>query len=303
MNTEYLKYFIAACEHGSILEASKNLYISAQGLGQGIRRLERSIGIELLESSYNGVRPTAFGEQFYKQALIVTSEYDKLEKMAEEYLQETQKTIKLGTIGHTKFYHSILDCIHKYEKKYPESGLQLEIIQRYKGNELMESIENDTIDIGLMFHTQMPEQFACKTLSDYSPLVLIISRDHPLASQSAIPFEALSDLSFVVAANKDPFTDLLDDLFKEHGMTPNNIFFSTENSNNARLLDSGICSMILRRCYVGAILPFCTNSVAVPIEPETRVAFSLFWKKDREFDNDRQLFLEMLIQYFEILFS
>ena len=303
MNTEYLKYFIAACEHGSILEASKNLFISAQGLGQGIRRLERSIGIELLESSYNGVRPTAFGEKFYSQAMIASKEYDKLEKMAEDYLKEVQKTIKLGTIGQTKFYHGIQDCIHKYEQKYPESGLKLEIIQSYKGNELMESIENGTIDIGLMFHTEMPEQFSCRTLSDYSPLYLIISRDHPLAKEKSVPFEVLKDVSFVVAANEDPFADLLNDLFEQHGMIPNNIFFSTENSNNARLLDSGICSMILRSCYVDSILQFCSNSTAVRIDPDIPVAFSLFWKKCRSFDSDRQLFLDMLIQYFEILFK
>ncbi len=152
-----------------------------------------------------------------------------------------------------------------------------------------------------MFHSRIPEDFSYRTISDPSPIELIISREHPLAEKGSVSFDALKDLPFVVAANNDPFTDLLNDLFRQHGFEPHITFYSTENLNNARLLDSGICSMIVRESYADSILSFCSGSTPVRILPEIPVAFSLVWKSSREFDGDRQLFLEMLADYLKIL--
>lgn len=301
MNTEYLKYFIAACEHGSILEASRTLYITAQGLGKGIRRLEQSLGIKLLESSYNGVCPTEFGEQFYRQALIASNEFDRLQSMADEYRSQVQSRITIGTVGSTKFYYGILDFIQKYQKEHPGSGYALDV-QRLSGDEeLREDLKNGSIDIGLMFHGGKPAGLTYRILSDYSPLELIISQDHPLANKGSVSFDSLKELHFVVAANDDSFTDLLKELFRENGTEPHITFYSTENSNNARLLDSGICSMIVRESYADSILSFCSNSMPVRIVPEIPIAFSLVWNSSREFNSGQQLFVEMLADYFKIL--
>lgn len=301
MNTEYLKYFIAACEHGSILEASKTLYITAQGLGKGIRRLEQSLGIKLLESSYNGVCPTEFGEQFYRQALIASGEFDKLQSMAEDYLARAHSRITIGTVGSTKFYYGILDCIQKYKKEHPASELDPEVRPLQNDAELTESLLADSLDVGLMFHSGMSEDLSYQTISEPSPIELIINADHPLASEESVSFESLKELPFVVAANDDPFTGLLKELFRQHGFEPHITFYSTENSNNARLLDSGICAMIVRKSYADSILSFCSGSIPVRIEPEIPIAFSLVRKNSREFSGDRKLFLEMLAGYLKIL--
>lgn len=303
MNSEYLKYFIAACEYGSILEASKNLYISSQGLGQGIHRLEKSIGLELLNYTYNGVKPTEFGELFYKQAVIANREMTRLEELAEEFISSKSSTITVGTIGNTKFYHGFMACIRDFQERYPDSRLKLELIQRFKSEELYANIRNDILDIGLMFHTAVREEFEYCPLSDFSPLMLLISRDHPLAERDSVGWQELADLRYVAASKHDPFTDLINHLCIAQGFSPNTIYYSTENNMNARLLDKNICAMFIRESYAHMILQFCRNTVLLPIEPGLRVSHALFWKKGKRFDHDKQIFIDMMIEYFQNVMS
>ena len=68
LSFEYIKYFLEACDSGSIQAATKKLYLSSQGLGAGIQRLEKSLGMTLLIRSKSGVQPTQFGKEFYAYA-------------------------------------------------------------------------------------------------------------------------------------------------------------------------------------------------------------------------------------------
>lgn len=66
MRFEQLQHLIETVESGSISEASKNLYISQQGLSDSLRRLESEIGIPILNRNKKGCSLTKQGENFYR---------------------------------------------------------------------------------------------------------------------------------------------------------------------------------------------------------------------------------------------
>ena len=51
-----LKYFVRACDEGSISKASQELYISKQGLSRSIQSLEEELGQPLLIRTLNGIQ-------------------------------------------------------------------------------------------------------------------------------------------------------------------------------------------------------------------------------------------------------
>lgn len=64
MRFEQLQHLIETVESGSISEASKNLYISQQGLSDSLRRLESEIGIPILNRNKKGLLLDEAGRKF-----------------------------------------------------------------------------------------------------------------------------------------------------------------------------------------------------------------------------------------------
>lgn len=68
MELRQLKYFVAACEAGSLLKASARLHVAQPALGQQITALEAELGARLLERSSRGVALTETGKVFLDYA-------------------------------------------------------------------------------------------------------------------------------------------------------------------------------------------------------------------------------------------
>ena len=78
MRFEQLQHLIETVESGSISEASKNLYISQQGLSDSLRRLENEIGIAILNRNKKGCTLTKQGESFYPYAKKAAESYQQM---------------------------------------------------------------------------------------------------------------------------------------------------------------------------------------------------------------------------------
>ncbi|NLN07226.1 MAG: LysR family transcriptional regulator [Firmicutes bacterium] len=299
MNLTYLKYFIEVCRCGSIQGASKKLFISSQGLGQGIQRLERSVGIQLLERRRSGVRPTKFGLKFYEQASIACKELQKLDQLVEDYKHTKKTNIIIGTVGRSKFFDGITVCAEDYMREHPEQLLNIGVRSYQNDEELLAGVRSGEIDIGLMYHWQEYADLKYYPVSCYSRLILLTSADNPLAGQNSVGWEQLKSLRFVTAGEKDSFSALVKGLCESHGFPPRNAYYSTENNMIASLVDNNSASIILRESYHRVISRFCNNARVIPIVPEVSVASSLFIKAANRHNNKIQELLSYMVDYFK----
>lgn len=71
MEMRHVKYYVAACEEGSLSAAANRLNCTASGVSQQISALETRLGTVLLERSRRGVTPTAAGKRFYDRCLVI----------------------------------------------------------------------------------------------------------------------------------------------------------------------------------------------------------------------------------------
>ena len=297
MTTDYLKYFIAACDCGSIQEASKKLFISAQGLGQGIQKLERSLGVQLLTRTQYGVRPTQFGEEFYSQARVVCDELLRLENMVEEYKLRSSSGLTIGVVGKSNFGSVILACAKAYAEEFPDRPQSIVLRSFSDGLELLEQLRSGGIDAGLLFHSRRFPDLKYYTISYYSRLMLLTCADSPLARQDSVTMQQLRGLRYIAAGEYDPFTSLINHICLDAGFQPNNLFFSNENNAIANLIDCGAASILLRESYYHVITHFTKNTRVLPITPEIHIANSFITNKNSETPELRQ-FLRYMIDYF-----
>ena len=78
LSCDYIRYFLAACDCGSIQSASKKLYLSSQGLGAGIQRLENEKETEVTEN---------IEEELARSVATAQSLYDQIREHMEELFE------------------------------------------------------------------------------------------------------------------------------------------------------------------------------------------------------------------------
>jgi LysR family transcriptional regulator of gallate degradation len=74
MEIRQLRHFIAVVENGSLGRAAEVLGISEPALSKSIRTLEAHVGVQLLDRSPRGMRPTVYGTAMHRHARAVLSE-------------------------------------------------------------------------------------------------------------------------------------------------------------------------------------------------------------------------------------
>ncbi len=94
MNLNFLRYFIDTYKLKSVSKASAANNISRTAISKGIKNLESSIGINLIDHKKNQLIFTKDADRIYKQALRVLDEAGLLSKK----LESTQKVIKFGIV-------------------------------------------------------------------------------------------------------------------------------------------------------------------------------------------------------------
>ena len=80
MNHNY-EYFLTIAEVGNLTKAAQILYTTQPALSQYLKRLEKSLGVELFDRSTSPLKLTFTGERYYRHVL-------QLQKMDKELLKE-----------------------------------------------------------------------------------------------------------------------------------------------------------------------------------------------------------------------
>lgn len=92
MDVSQLRYFVETVRTGSYRKAAGNLYLTAQGVAQSVKRLETELGTKLLEKRGRNVVPTEKAMELYPYAQQL---------LAELLAFETRARLESSTTGRT----------------------------------------------------------------------------------------------------------------------------------------------------------------------------------------------------------
>src|SRR5215216_931482 len=93
-----LQYLVALREHGHFGKAADACYVTQSTLSAGLRELESSLGVTLVERTRRVVRFTALGERIAEKAVRVLREADELADMARAEGQPLHGELRMGVI-------------------------------------------------------------------------------------------------------------------------------------------------------------------------------------------------------------
>ncbi len=95
MDTKDIRYFMRCYETLSMNKASKELFITAQGLTKAMDKLESELKVRLFTRSPKGLVPTEAGAYFYRHCGEILNRLQDLE-MTMQQIAESEKTFRIG---------------------------------------------------------------------------------------------------------------------------------------------------------------------------------------------------------------
>lgn len=145
MNIEYFRPFVEIVNEGTILKASKKLFVSQPSLTNEIKFLEKEYDIELFNRKGKKMSLTDSGKLFYEESKKIIGNYDNLKIKMQETIDGKSGFLKIAVPP--SIYHSMLqNCFQKFIEKYPD--VKLEIFES-STKQVEERLLNETVSLAI----------------------------------------------------------------------------------------------------------------------------------------------------------
>lgn len=194
MRIEQLEYLAAVTQHGSLRRASEQLHISQPALSEAVSKLERELGVMLLDRRRSGARISRDGRELLHHMIEVLEAVDRLKVAAGDRGLETRQ-IRVGTVN-AATSTLLVPAIAAVHAAHPDTNVEMLTMQQ---PEIDQGLLEGSLDLGLvnvLGGDDPPIDLTSTDLVHGRPVV-VLPAGHPLADHPAITVDQLRQERFV----------------------------------------------------------------------------------------------------------
>jgi len=208
MELQQIKYFLAVVDFGTFLAASEQVHVSQPTLSAGIKKLEDSLGVKLINRGSRAATLTTAGELFLSQA---RESFNQLMSVKSKLSTEQDK-INIGVLNTIPMDH-VAEIIRIYRITYPFVFIEIIV-----GNneELSRMLQSQKIDVIFTTRPQASERF---TLLFEEHLCIVTSAQHPLSTHNELELKQLAEQPFIERIKCESWDDV-HHVFQKHNIQP-----------------------------------------------------------------------------------
>jgi DNA-binding transcriptional LysR family regulator len=191
---EQLEYVTSVARHGSFRRASEELHISQPALSETVRKLERELGVDILDRRRSGATISEGGRELLPHIQDAIEAVDRLRRTAGD-LHRHGRTVRLGTVT-AATVPLMTPTIRAFHDSHPETLVEIVTGQQ---DQIHRTLLEGGMDLGLVNYLggdDMPPEFESTELLRGRPIVCI-RPDDPLAARPRVRREELLAQSLV----------------------------------------------------------------------------------------------------------
>jgi DNA-binding transcriptional LysR family regulator len=283
MELRQLRYFVTLAEELHFGRAAAREHIVQSALSQQLQRLERELGVLLLDRTTHHVEMTPAGGAFLIKARQILAQVDRA-TLAAQRAASSAPGLRVGVVDAS--YDSMPQILRKVQQRYPE----LEVHQVEAGvPEQFRLLADGRLDVGVGRASLAPPEVASE-LFRLDPLGVLVPQGHPLAASSGVPVATLAaePLLFAEEQRAPEFNQFMIELCRSVGFVPS-VYRGTVESIRAAvdLVAQGRCALCVPASCVAAVPQ---GIVWRPlVAPVSRYPWSVLWRSGEPSEHVRAL--------------
>jgi DNA-binding transcriptional LysR family regulator len=275
MELRQLRYFVTLAEELHFGRAAEREHIVQSALSQQVQRLERELGVRLLERSTHRVALTAAGVVFLVEARQILAHADRAAAVARSAVGASAP-LRVGIIDSS--YDSMPQILHEVQARYP--GLVIHQVEATVPEQYQQLIDG-RLDVGVGRAALAPPQIA-SLLFRQDPLGVLVPTRHPFAELEDVSVAALAAEPLLLSeeARAPEFNQFTVEMCRAAGFTPT-VYGGTVESIRAAadLVAKGRCLY----CVPSSCITALPGTVWRPLtEPASYYPWSVLWRASED---------------------
>lgn len=193
MYNPQLETFISVADAGSFNKAAEQLYITPPAVIKQINLLETSLGLELFVRTHRGLKLTASGKSFYKDAKYVIQYCKESVERAKRAMEEEQNVIRIGTSPMTPA-QVLVELWPKIHEQCEDIKFQIIPFENTPENarEILKNLGQNIDIVAGIFDETMLQYRQCEGQELFKvPICCACSVHHRLAAKGSLKIEDL----------------------------------------------------------------------------------------------------------------
>ena len=266
-----LRYFVTLAEELHFGRAAEREHIVQSALSQQVQRLERELGVRLVDRSTHHVSLTASGAVFLVEARQILAHADRAAGVARRAVGASAP-LRVGIIDSS--YDSMPQILHEVQARYPHLVIhQVEVGVPEQYQQLVDG----RLDVGIGRAELAPPQVS-SLLFRRDPLGVLVPSGHRFAGLEGVPVADLATEPLLLAeeAQAPEFNQFTVEMCRAAGFTPA-VYGGTVESIRAAadLVAQGRCLY----CVPSSCIAALPGTIWRPLtEPASYYPWSVLWR-------------------------
>jgi LysR family transcriptional regulator, regulatory protein for tcuABC len=214
MELRQMRYFVRVAELGSMGRAANELGVVTSALSQQISRLEGELSTRLLQRSSTGVRPTAAGMAFLRQAQLALRHADDAAVAAREARLSGHASIGLSSSTATVLALPLLAALRE---RYPD--VRVHLVEALSGD-LSTMLNARRLDLAVVFATESARRWSVQPLLDERLFVMGAPSLPGMPASARVRLSQLAELPLVLPTGSHGLRSVIDAAFAQARVKP-----------------------------------------------------------------------------------
>ncbi len=207
-----LRAFCQTARLGSVSRAAEALYVSQPAITLQLQALERDLGVRLFERSGRRLTPTREGQLLYDLARPLVEGLDGLDGLFREKISGLDGGELHVAAGSSTILYLLPKIVEAFRALHPDVRL---ILHNVTGASGLDLLRTDAVDLAVGSMLDVPGDLGYAPVYRFDPM-LIMPREHPLASKPELKLEDLSPYGLILPPKRLTTYRLVDLVFQKN---------------------------------------------------------------------------------------
>ncbi|PTR24062.1 DNA-binding transcriptional LysR family regulator [Rhodococcus sp. OK519] len=276
LNLDRVRALCAVAQSGSVAAAARVLHVTPSGVSQQLAKLEREVGVALLEPAGRGVRLTPAGELLARRGGELLARTSGIEAEIAAMRSEVVGPLRFGafvTASRVVLPSAVSALLSRYPLHVTVTEAETEVT--------LESVARGRIDVGIVDSWEsapvdIPSGLEARLIHrDAADVALSV--DHPLARDAVVELSNLAEMPWVAWGSGTTFHDWLVRSLRRQGFEPRIDFEASDISTHLAFVAAGLAAALVPRLAMD-MTP--AGAVLVATEPRLHRDIYAVWRAD-----------------------